>query len=110
MRPNVYDIRSLKKIKVWPNTSPVERRLNLLDVWSKILKVVRGEGGEINILIQEPISLKPVEDAIDVIACACVGHQFINCNIQTMGGGISAIWMPLSKSEEFTINLSRCCA
>ena len=91
--------KTSKKSKYWPNVSTSERRSNLLEVWDKILKALSLEVGDIDIPTQGPISLKPVEDALDAVICAWVGHKFVNGKAESMGDEISAIWTPLPKDE-----------
>lgn len=96
------EYKEAKKSKYWPDASASERRTNLLGVWERIKRAIEDQVGNIVIPISEPISLKPVEDAIDAVVCAWVGHQFQIGNAESLGDLTSAIWTPASNDARET--------
>jgi predicted RNase H-like nuclease len=88
-----------KRSKYWPDASIPERKTNLLRVWERIVGAIEEQVGEVGIPIIGPISLKPVEDAIDAVICAWVGHQFQIGRAESLGDQTSAIWTPFSSGD-----------
>lgn len=83
-----------KRRKYWPTNSLAGRRKKLLAQWSLIETELERHVGPIGLPLQEKISLKPIEDAIDAIVCAWVGHKFKARQAESLGDDTSAIWTP----------------
>jgi len=96
------EYKEAKKSKYWPAATKSERRSNLLRVWERIIGAIEEQVGKVDIPITEPISLKPVEDAIDAVVCAWVGHQFQIGRAESLGDQTSAIWTPVSNDAQET--------
>ena len=85
-----------KRRKYWPRNSLEVSRKKLLAQWSSIEIELALRVGPIDLPLREKISLKPVEDAIDAIVCAWVGHQFKIGQAESLGDETAAIWTPCS--------------
>lgn len=83
-----------KRRKYWPTNSLSGRRKKLLAQWSSIESELERHVGPIGLPLREKISLKPVEDAIDAIVCAWVGHKFKTGQADSLGDETAAIWTP----------------
>ena len=83
-----------KRRKYWPTNSLVGRRNKLLAQWSLVETELERHVGPIGLPLREKISLKPVEDAIDAIVCAWVGHKFKIGEVGSLGDETAAIWTP----------------
>lgn len=83
-----------KRRKYWPANSLTGRRKKLLAQWSLIENELERSVGRIGLPLQDQISLKPVEDAIDAIVCAWVGDKFRIGQAESLGDETSAIWTP----------------
>ena len=65
-----------------------------MEQWSLIIDELTKHVGPIDIPLQGKISLKPIEDALDAIVCAWVGHRFKIGQAESLGDETAAIWTP----------------
>lgn len=85
-----------KRSKYWPNLSTEERKHTLINEWCKIVVELKKKVGPIKIPINNRVSLKAVEDALDAIICAWVGYEYANGRAESLGDDDAAIWTPVS--------------
>ena len=84
-----------KRSIYWPDLSTAERRQKLERQWRQIVSALEKKVGPINIPINDRVSLKAVEDALDAIICAWVGYEYANGRAESLGDDNSAIWTPI---------------
>ena len=86
--------------KYWPDSSPAERRANLLVQFQRILSALRDEVHDIQLELPGPNSvvstsgLKRYEDSLDALVCAWVGAKYLEGDTVPYGDHTAAIWVP----------------
>ena len=80
-----------KRSKYWKDLTTKQRKQKLLNKWGSIVKALEREVGPIEIPIDDTISLKPVEDALDAIICAWVGYKYATDHAESLGDEDAAI-------------------
>jgi predicted RNase H-like nuclease len=84
--------------RYWPEATPGVRRERLLAEWTRILGALRGviSGVELPLPREAPAHrfMKRCEDALDALACAWVGIEFLAGRARALGDPRAAIWSP----------------
>ena len=86
--------------KYWPDSTPAERRANLLVQFQSILSALNDEIRDLPIELPDPTSAVPVsglkryEDSLDALVCAWVGMKYLEGEAVTYGDHTAAIWIP----------------
>ena len=89
-----------KRSKYWKDLTTKQRKQKLLNKWGSIVKALEREVGPIEIPIDDTISLKPVEDALDAIICAWVGYKYATDHAESLGDEDAAIWTPVDGGDK----------
>lgn len=85
--------------KYWPDSTPAERRANLLVQFERILSALAREIRDIPIELPDPDSPVPVsglkryEDSLDALVCAWVGAKYLEEEAVAYGDDTAAIWL-----------------
>jgi predicted RNase H-like nuclease len=86
--------------KYWPDSTPAERRANLLVQFQRILSALNNEIRDIPIELPDPTSAVPIsglkryEDSLDSLVCAWVGMKYLEGEAVAYGDHTAAIWIP----------------
>lgn len=89
-----------KSRKYWPDSTPAERRANLLTKFEEILSALRAEIHDIAVELPEPkgvvstSGLKRYEDSLDALVCAWVGAKYLEGEAIVYGDDTAAVWVP----------------
>ena len=84
-----------KRSKYWPELSTKERKQELLKQWDKIISALTEKVGCVSIPINDGVSLKAAEDAIDAVICAWVGYEHVKGRAESLGDENASIWTPV---------------
>ena len=88
--------KASRRSKYWPDLSTKERKQELLKQWGKIISALEERVGRVDIPINDGVSLKAAEDAIDAVICAWVGYEYLKGRAKSLGDENAAIWTPVS--------------
>jgi predicted RNase H-like nuclease len=86
--------------RYWPDSTPAERRANLLIQFQRILSALANEIRGIPIELPDPTSMVPVsglkryEDSLDALVCAWVCAKYLEGGAAPYGDHTAAIWVP----------------
>jgi predicted RNase H-like nuclease len=86
--------------KYWPDSSPAERRANLLAQFKGIIAALSMQIRDIPFELPDPTSvvtvsgLKRYEDSLDALVCAWVGAKYLAGEAKPYGDQTAAIWVP----------------
>ncbi len=86
--------------RYWPDSTPAERRANLLVQFQRILSALNDEISDIPIELPDPTSAIPVtglkryEDSLDALVGAWVGMKYLEGEAVAYGDHTAAIWTP----------------
>jgi predicted RNase H-like nuclease len=86
--------------KYWPDSTPAERRANLLIKFEEMLSALRAEIDDITVGLPEPdgmvstSGLKRYEDSLDALVCAWVGAKYLEGEAIPYGDDTAAVWVP----------------
>ncbi len=86
--------------RYWPNSTPAERRANLLGQFHRILSALKDEVRDIHLELPDAASavstsgLKRYEDSLDGLVCAWVGAKYLEGTASPYGDHTAAIWVP----------------
>ena len=95
-----------KARKLWPGTTPAERREKLLEAFAAILAALGAEIRGIPMGLPEARQvttssrLKRYEDALDALVCAWVGSRYLQGMAKPYGDDTAAIWIPQTSIME----------
>ena len=89
--------------KYWPHLEPAMRRIELLEVWARIVSLLEKEiSGVGQALPLQGLTrgatgaeFKAWEDKLDAVVCAWVGICYLEGRAQPYGDQDSAIWVPV---------------
>lgn len=86
--------------KLWPGTSVEERIAHLLDGFETVWRMIATRVESVDLPLPSPsdvstlAALKPYEDALDALVCACVGITYLDGRAEALGDDTAAIWVP----------------
>lgn len=90
--------------KYWPHLSSRDRRINILQVWARIIagleERIAGVAENLPLPSVEVSAkvLKSFEDSLDAVVCAWVGVCCLEKSAQAFGDELSAIWVPSAQN------------
>jgi len=86
--------------RYWPDSTPVERRANLINQFRSILSSLKNEVDGIHLKPPSATGaistsgLKRYEDSLDALVCAWVGAKYLEGDAVAYGDHTAAIWVP----------------
>ena len=103
--PRRLEYKVARALKYWPELSPEERRVKLIEVWRWIVDALERRIEGVRAALPPPGAnergwrLKAYEDKLDAVVCATVAIACLDGKATGWGDAASTIWIPTAEAR-----------